>query len=222
MRMAACAEFRLSAISEFHHFSISRTQNPGMLIELRSRKGGVGKSTTAIHLAAWLQQRAPAVLVDGDANRTCVKWARRGRLAFPVVDLDDLARVRGYSHAVYDTPGGLDPDADELAGHVDLVIVPMSCTIPDLDAAIDTCKILKRAGARFRILLTRVPPRPSRAGEEMSEAVRSAGIPVFAGWIRRSTAFERAAEEGVTVAELADVRSRAYWQDIEAIGEELL
>ena len=40
-----------------------------MIITVTSYKGGVGKTTTAIHLAAYLQTLAPTLLVDGDHGR---------------------------------------------------------------------------------------------------------------------------------------------------------
>jgi len=48
-----------------------------MIITVTSYKGGVGKTTTAIHLAAYLQRLAPTLLVDGDAIRSATKWNQR-------------------------------------------------------------------------------------------------------------------------------------------------
>jgi len=59
-----------------------------MIITVTSYKGGVGKTTTAIHLAAFLQRSAPTMLVDGDAIRSATKWGQRGTgsgLPFKVV-----------------------------------------------------------------------------------------------------------------------------------------
>ena len=50
---------------------------PHMIVTITGYKGGIGKTTTAVHLAAVLQQQAPTVLVDGDLNRSATGWARK-------------------------------------------------------------------------------------------------------------------------------------------------
>ena len=49
-------------------------------------QGGVGKSTTAIHLATYFSDKGKTVLVDGDPNRTSIGWFERGSLPFTVAD----------------------------------------------------------------------------------------------------------------------------------------
>jgi chromosome partitioning protein len=57
-----------------------------MIITVASFKGGVGKTTTAVHLAAYLASAGSVVLIDGDPNRSATGWAKRGNLMFEVVD----------------------------------------------------------------------------------------------------------------------------------------
>jgi chromosome partitioning protein len=48
-----------------------------MILTVASFKGGVGKTTTAVHLAAYLQKKSPTLLIDGDPNRSASKWTTR-------------------------------------------------------------------------------------------------------------------------------------------------
>ena len=75
-----------------------------MVITVASYKGGVGKSATAIHLAAFLQKKSPTVLIDGDPNRSVCSWAVNGNLPFEVIHLHQATKLaRNYEHAVIDT-----------------------------------------------------------------------------------------------------------------------
>jgi chromosome partitioning protein len=66
-----------------------------MIITVASFKGGVAKTTSAVHLAAYFQQKGETVLIDGDPNRSATGWAKRGNLPFKVID----ERSRNWSFA---------------------------------------------------------------------------------------------------------------------------
>src|SRR5476651_2566958 len=91
-------------ITDIHTYESSK-----LIITVTSYKGGVGKTTTAIHLAAYLQKIAPTMLVDGDAIRSATKWGRRGNahgLPFKVVSHAQMvSHIRDYEHVVIDTEG---------------------------------------------------------------------------------------------------------------------
>lgn len=48
-----------------------------MIITVAGYKGGIGKSTISVHVAAYMAQKASTLLVDGDANRSVLAWANR-------------------------------------------------------------------------------------------------------------------------------------------------
>jgi chromosome partitioning protein len=93
-----------------------------VIFTVASFKGGVGKTVTAVHLAAYLRGLAPTVLVDGDPNRSATGWAKRGELPFPVVDERQAVRfARDYEHVVVDTEARPDrEDLEALAGATSL------------------------------------------------------------------------------------------------------
>lgn len=80
------------------------------IITITGYKGGIGKSTTAFHLAAYFSEFGETVLVDGDPNRTAIKWAGRNSepLSFAVVDERQAMKVvPGKAFIIIDTLRGL-------------------------------------------------------------------------------------------------------------------
>ena len=198
-----------------------------MIVTVASFKGGVGKTTTAVHLAAFLNERAPVVLVDGDPNRSATGWARRGALPFRVVDERQAARVirdDAPAHVVIDTPARPSrDDLEALADGCDLLVIPTTPDALALDALLPTVETLRAVGAeRFRVLLAIVPPRPSRDGDDARAMIAEAGLPLFASAVRRAVAFQKAALSGCVVAEVRDPRALDAWADYRAVGGELV
>jgi chromosome partitioning protein len=195
-----------------------------VILTISGFKGGQAKTTSAIHLAAYLHTRKPALLVDGDANRSALRWAEGGHLPFSVVDERSAARhIRQFENVVIDTQAR--PTRDDLralAEGCDLLIIPATPDALSLSALLLTVEELRTIGAeRFKILLTIIPPIPSRAGDEAREMLTNAGLPLFKGQIRRFVAFQKAALDGLTVDQVKDDHATDGWEDYRAIGREI-
>ncbi len=196
-----------------------------MIITVASFKGGVAKTTTAVHLGTYFSKLASTLLIDGDPNRSASGWAKRGQLPFSVIDERQAAKyARQYEHIVIDTQARPEmEDLEALVEGCDLLIIPCTPDALALDAMMLTVKSLKQLGSEsYKILLTIIPPKPSRDGEEARVMLTEAGLPLFKGGIRRYVAFQKAALAGIPVFETNDKQGKIAWTDYKAVGKEII
>ena len=102
----------------------------------------------------------------------------------------------------------------------DLLIIPTTPDALALDALMLTVKALDGLSASgYRILLSIIPPRPSRDGDEARSTLIEAGLPLLTQGVRRLVAFQKAALAGVPVYAVDDPRA---WKDYQQVGKEIL
>jgi len=198
-----------------------------MFLTVASYKGGVGKTTTAVQLAAYLQRLAPTLLIDGDPNHSATAWGKGGGLPFRIVDeKQGPFEARNYEHVVIDTearPTGEDFEA--LARGCDMMVIPAVPAKLDTEALLLALAEAQRMGLsrdKYRVLLTKVPPPPETDAAELRAQLEEAKYPLFEAEIPRLKSFDYAAHAGVPVYDLKDgVRGKRAWAAYEAAGQEI-
>jgi chromosome partitioning protein len=195
-----------------------------MIISICSYKGGVAKTTTAVHLAFFFASTGSSVLlVDGDPNRSATGWAKRGDFPFKVCDLMAAAKFSpGMDFTILDTQARPDKaEMDAIASGCDLLLLPCSPDALAVEALFETTATLK-SKKECRVLLTRCDVRKRAMTASARAGIQERGLALFESEIRLYTAYEKAALLGVPVYESGDQYGRIAWNDYKSLGKEIL
>ena len=141
-------------------------------IVIANQKGGSGKSTVAVHLAAAAEFAGdgPAILSDTDPQGTAADWFNQRKKAgmdaprYSPLTLSDIGeRVQGLDQAgaaylLIDTAPSIGAVNADLFAHADVILVPLNPTPADLRALVKALPVIRRSGKPFYFVLTRVRP----------------------------------------------------------------
>lgn len=151
-----------------------------MRICVCNAKGGVGKTTTAVHLAVGLAESGRTLLVDTDPQHSALAWAEMSE-EFPatVVGLPVKKRLArqieefgsDYAHIVIDTPPQDLGIVRAALFAADIAVVPLSPTTLDVDRLRATLELVAEVEASHEIRLLMLLTR-ARTGTRSARAVR--------------------------------------------------
>jgi chromosome partitioning protein len=188
-----------------------------MAIAVAQRKGGVGKTTVSVSVAAEIARRGHnTVLIDGDPQRSACHWAEPGNLSFSVYDLAledqgvpdwvrSVREVRAEILVIDTAPN--DRSLGAAIAVADLVLIPCTPSGLDIEATVRTLEIIDavrrhRNGAPQMILVPNRVDLRRLEGQQLAEELAGFGEVVSPPLGDRLT-FVRAFTTGQAAGELA-------------------
>jgi len=209
-------------------------------IAVVGNKGGTGKTTLSLNLAAGLALRESVVIVDADPQQSAYQWRLIGpeqqagdsqgglpQVVAAAYGLDKTVQaLRGtYSHVVIDCPPSIKATQTEQALRLaDYALIPVQPSPMDLWATTQIARViekLRRENPRLRalIVMSQMEPRTTLS-RLMPEAVTELDLPVAATTVRRRSIHRHCVLEGRSVFQ-AGRRGEAAATEIRTLLEEI-
>ncbi|MGK7953527.1 MAG: ParA family protein [Xenococcaceae cyanobacterium] len=203
------------------------------LIAVANGKGGTGKTTTSISLAAILGKTHKTLLVDTDAPQYSASyWTKNGgdKMPFDLAQesdpnlLSQLKSVDNYEFIIVDTPPSRDSEAlQAVLSNVDCIILPTQASDLDVQALISTIHtLIEPSGVTYRALLTQIDSRSINEALAAQQAFIEEQIPIFSSFIRNYKIYKNLPSKGISITDAKGQKAGEAASDYKKLAQELL
>lgn len=205
------------------------------ILAVVNSKGGVGKSTTAVHLAAWLHMQGHTVtLADCDSQQSSSEWIREACPEVRSVCLDNandilnqLPSIAAESdYVVADGPGSQTETSRALLLLADLAIVPCKASMLEVRALSKATEVLRQAqmirdGLPESVIILSMVGQNYRLTKDMREAATALNMPMSKSAIVSRQIYADAPGQGQVVWNMGS-RAKDAGEEIQKIFAEIL
>ena len=206
-----------------------------MIITVANSKGGVGKSTLAVHLAAWLHEQGHRVtLADCDTQQSSSEWIREAIPDVKAVRLDNpdviLNELPGLNHeadfVVADGPGSQTETSRALLLRADMAIVPCKASMLEIRALAKATEVLRQAqdirgGVPKAIIVLSMIGLHYRLTQDMKDAAAALQLPLANKAMILRQIYADAPGQGEVVWRMGS-RARDAAQEVDELFREIL
>lgn len=205
------------------------------VIAVTNSKGGVGKSTLAVHLAVWLHEQGHRViLADCDTQHSSSEWINEAcneietvRLKNPDEIIDELPQLaREVDFVIADGPGSNTETSRTLLLFADLAIFPCKASMLEVRALAKATKVLQQAhavnpGRPDAVIVLSMVGRKYRLTQDMVEAATALDLPLADTPMVLRQIYADAPGQGAVVWQLG-ARAREASKEVRRLFSELL